>query len=53
MNLNHAAMVKHDLDKLITTIFIAPVEEVIWLSLIVIVPKKIASFKLCVWIFAN
>jgi hypothetical protein len=40
-------MVKHDLDKLLTIGFIALVEESIWLSLIVVVPKKKKPSNLC------
>jgi hypothetical protein len=44
----YAIMVKHDLDKLLTARFITPVEEAIWLSPIVVVPKK--NGKLCIYI---
>jgi hypothetical protein len=40
MNQNYATMVKRDLDKLLSASFIALVEEVNWLSPIVVVPKK-------------
>jgi hypothetical protein len=48
MNPNYAIMVKHDLDKLLTARFITLVEEAIWLSPIVVVPKK--NGKLCIYI---
>jgi len=40
MNPNYVAMVKQDLDKLLTAGFIALVEETTWLLPIVVVPKK-------------
>jgi hypothetical protein len=41
-------VVKHDIDKLLTIGFIQPVEEVTWLSPIVVVPKKNGKLKFCV-----
>jgi hypothetical protein len=32
--------IKHDIDKLLATRFIQPIEEATWLSPIVVVPKK-------------
>jgi len=40
MNPNYAIVVKQDLDKLLNVGFIVLVEEVSWLSPIVVVPKK-------------
>jgi hypothetical protein len=40
MNPNYATIVKQDLDKLLNVGFIALVEEVSWISPIVIVSKK-------------
>ncbi len=48
LNLKYVAVVKHDIDKLLTIIFIQPVEEVTWLSPIVAVPKKNGKLKFCV-----
>jgi hypothetical protein len=38
--LNHDYLAKHDIDKLFVACFIKLVEEVTWLSPIVVVPKK-------------
>lgn len=48
MNPNYVAMVKQDLDKLFTIGFIAPVEEAIWLSPIVVLSKKNGKPQICV-----
>jgi hypothetical protein len=48
LNPNCVAMVKHDIDKLLVTRFIQPVDEATWLSPIVVVPKKNAKLKICV-----
>jgi hypothetical protein len=40
---------KQDLDKLIATGFIVPIEETSWLSQIIVVPKKTRSYAF-VWI---
>jgi hypothetical protein len=40
MNPNYALKIKEDLDKLLDTGFIYPIETTQWLSLLVIVPKK-------------
>jgi hypothetical protein len=45
LNPNNATIVKHDSDKLFTTCFIKLVEEVTWLSPIVVVPKKMENSK--------
>jgi hypothetical protein len=39
LNPNYAAIVKHDIDKLLVASFIKPIEEAIWLSPIVEVLK--------------
>jgi hypothetical protein len=44
MNPNYTVIVKQDLDKLLTTSFIAPMEEATWFSPIVVVPKKMDSY---------
>jgi hypothetical protein len=46
MNPNYVAVIKQDLDKLLSVGFIAPVEEVNWLSSIVVVPKN-NKIKIC------
>ncbi len=48
LNLNYAAIVKHDIDKLLAIGFIKHVEEATWLSPIVVVPKKIKKLTICV-----
>jgi len=40
LNPNYVIVVKQDIDKLLATIFIQPIEEVTWLSPIVVVFKK-------------
>jgi hypothetical protein len=40
LNLNYVVIVKQDINKLLAVGFIKPVEEVIWLSPIMVVPKK-------------
>jgi hypothetical protein len=47
MNPNYDAVIKQALDKLLDASFIAQVEEVSWLLLIVIVTKKNGKFKIC------
>jgi hypothetical protein len=42
------AIVKQDIDKLFVTCFIKHVEEVIWLLLKVVVPKKNGKLGICV-----
>ncbi len=39
LNPNYVAIVKHDIDKLLATKFIQPVEEATWLSPIVLVRR--------------
>jgi hypothetical protein len=48
LNLNYAAMIKHDIDKLLATGFIQPIKEATWLSPIMVVPKKNGKLKFCV-----
>jgi hypothetical protein len=48
LNPNYAAIVKHDIDKLLTTKFIQPIEEATWLSPIVVVHKKNRKLRICV-----
>jgi hypothetical protein len=45
LNPNYVAVVKHDIDKVLATRFIQPVEEVTWLSPIVVVPKMNAKLE--------
>jgi hypothetical protein len=47
MNSNYAAIMKHDLNKLLAARFIVPMEEATWLSPIVVVPKKNRKFRIC------
>ncbi len=47
MNLNYVVVVKQDLDKLLVVGFITLVEEVTWLSSIVVVPKKNGKLQIC------
>jgi hypothetical protein len=48
LNPNYATIMKEDIDKLLTTSFIQPMEKATWLSLIVVVPKKNEKLKICV-----
>jgi len=48
LNLNYAAIVKQDINKLLVASFIKPVGEATWLSLIMVVPKKNGKLKICV-----
>jgi len=43
LNPNYAAIIKHDIDKLLAACFIKPIEEATWLSLMVVVPKKMGN----------
>jgi hypothetical protein len=47
MNSNYVVVVKQDLDKLLVVGFITLVEEVTWLSSIVVVPKKNGKLQIC------
>ncbi len=48
LNLNYVAVVKQDMNNLLTTRFIQLVEEATWLSHIVVVPKKSGKLRICV-----
>ncbi len=48
MNPNYAIVIKYDINKLLATIFIQPIEEVTWLSPIIIVPMKNGKLKIYV-----
>jgi hypothetical protein len=48
LTLNYVVVVKHNIDKLLATRFIQPVEEVTWLSLVVVVPKNNGKLKIYV-----
>jgi hypothetical protein len=47
-NPNYVAAIKHEIDKLLPTSFIQPLEEATWLSPIVVVPKKNGKLKIYV-----
>jgi len=48
LNLNYVAIVKQDINKLLAIGFIKPIEKVIWLSLIMVVPKKNGKLRIYV-----
>ena len=48
MNPNYAKKVKEEIDKLLQVGFIYPIDNITWLSPIVIVPKKNRSLRFCV-----
>jgi len=48
LNLNYVVAVKHDIDKLLVVKLIQPIEEVTWLSPIVVVLKKNRKLGICV-----
>lgn len=48
MNPNYAKKVKEEIDKLLQVGFIYPMDNVTWLSPIVIVPKKNGALRVCV-----
>jgi hypothetical protein len=48
LNLNYVAIVKQDINKLLADGFIKPVEEVIWLFPIMVVPKKNGKLRIYV-----
>ena len=48
MNANYAKQVKDEIDKLLRVGFIKPVHEAVWLSPIVVVPKKNGKIRVCV-----
>ncbi len=48
LNLNYATLIKQDSDKLVVVGFIQFVKEAIWLSPIVVVPKKNGKLIICI-----
>ena len=48
MNPNFAKQVKLEIDKLLAVGFIKPMNEVSWLSPIIVVPKKNGKIRVCV-----
>ena len=48
MNPNYTACVKEEIDKLLKIGFIRPVKQALWLSPIIIIPKKNGKFRICV-----
>jgi hypothetical protein len=48
MNPNYVIVVKHDLDKLFTPRFIAPIEKATWLSPNIVALKKNDKLQICV-----
>jgi hypothetical protein len=48
LNPNYATTIKYDINKLLTTEFIQPIEEATWLSPTVVVLKKNGKLKICV-----
>jgi hypothetical protein len=48
MNPNYAVVIKQYLDKLLAIGFIKPIEQVIWLWPIVVVPKKNEKLRICI-----
>ena len=48
MNPNYALKVKEEIDKLMCVGFIRPVKQAMWLSLILVVPKKNGKIWMCV-----
>ena len=48
MNLNYAACVKEEIDKLLKIRYIRPIKRAMWLSSIVIVLKKNGKLHVCV-----
>jgi hypothetical protein len=48
LNPNYVAAIKHDIDKLLIVRFIQLIEEVTWLSPIVVVLRKNGKLKICV-----
>jgi hypothetical protein len=49
LNFIYVIIVKQDIDKLLAASFIKLIEEVIWLSLIMVVPKKNGRLRICVY----
>jgi hypothetical protein len=48
LNPNYVITIKQDIDKLLTTRFIQSIEEVTWLSPIIVVPKKNGKLRICI-----
>ncbi len=48
LNPNYVVIIKQNIDKLLVTSFIKPMEEAIWLSPIVVMPKKKGKLRNCV-----
>jgi hypothetical protein len=48
MNPYYDAVIKQNLDKLLAIGFIKLIEQVTWLSLIVVVPKKNGKLRICI-----
>ncbi len=48
LNPNYATTIKQDIEKLLVDGFIQQVEEAIWLSPIVVVPKNNGKLRICV-----
>jgi hypothetical protein len=48
MNPNYVVVVKHDLNKLLTTRFIVPMDETTWFPPIVVLLKKNGNLYICV-----
>jgi hypothetical protein len=48
LNPNYVVIVKQNIDKLLVTSFIKPMEKAIWLSPIVVMPKKNGKLRICV-----
>jgi len=48
LNPNYATTIKQNIDKLLATRFIQPIEEATWLSLVVVVVKN--NGKLRIWV---
>ena len=48
MNPNYAKKVKEEIEKLLQVGFIYPIDNITWLSPIIIVPKKNGSLRVCV-----
>ncbi len=48
LNPNYVTIIKQDIDKLLIVGFIQSIEEVTWLSPIVVVPKNNGKLKICI-----
>jgi hypothetical protein len=48
LNPNYVTTIKHDINKLLVARLIQPIEEVTWLSPIVVVPNKNGKLRICV-----